>query len=243
MIEDLDTPDSQNILFASPTLSRRIIHRLQRGEHIDPFLSAEFRFLEQEFTAWENFFRFLGYALVRCDVAGESFFHLRPDSGQVRADRLGRGATFLGIFLAWHFLSQGIDGQDHVRGEDLADRVLGNFDFNLLVPVFLPIRGRGRKRTETEQNREKMLKAIRSALNELARYRFIELRPSLRADWKELRVFRLPGLQRFLEAGRAALLQQGNETRDPMEAVNSLWNSLAYDDAEPENNSHNEEDA
>ena len=212
-----------NVLFASPALSRRIIHSLQRGEHIDPFMGPEFRFLDRNQSDWEDFFAFLGYRLCRSDLGGESFFYLKPDSGMVKAERLSRGATFLGIFLAWHFVTEGVDGQESVPAADLAGRILSNFDFNMLVPVFLPVRGRGRQRAETEQNRDKMIDAIRTFLNELAHYRFVELRPSVRAEWRDLLVYRLPGLQRFLEVSRNALLHQGSEATDLLGVVRTLW--------------------
>lgn len=212
-----------NVLFASPALSRRIIHSLQRGEHIDPFMGPEFRFLDRNQSDWEDFFSFLGYRLCRSDLGGESFFYLKPDSGLVKAERLSRGATFLGIFLAWHFVTEGVDGQESVPAADLAGRILSNFDFNMLVPVFLPVRGRGRQRAETEQNRDRMIDAIRTFLNELARYRFVELRPSVRAEWRDLQVYRLPGLQRFLEISRNALLHQGSDAADLLGVVRTLW--------------------
>jgi chromosome partition protein MukE len=161
--------------------------------------------------------------LCRSDLGGESFFYLKPDSGLVKAERLSRGATFLGIFLAWHFVTEGVDGQESVPAADLAGRILSNFDFNMLVPVFLPVRGRGRQRAETEQNRDKMIDAIRTFLNELARYRFVELRPSVRTEWRDLQVYRLPGLQRFLEVSRNALLHQGSEATDLLGVVRTLW--------------------
>jgi hypothetical protein len=212
-----------NVLFASPSLSRRIIHSLQRGEHIDPFMGPEFRFLDRNQSDWEDFFRFLGYKLCRSELGGESFFYLKPDFGLVKAERLSRGATFLGIFLAWHFVTEGVDGQESVPATDLAGRILSNFDFNMLVPVFLPVRGRGRQRAETEQNRDRIIDAIRTFLNELARYRFVELRPSVRAEWRDLQVYRLPGLQRFLEVSRNALLHQGSDAADLLSVVRILW--------------------
>jgi hypothetical protein len=223
--------DGENVLFAAPALSRRIIHRLQRGEHIDPYLAAEFRFLDRNQTVWEDFFRFLGYVLRRSEMGGESFFYLAPDAGLVRAERLSRGATFVGIYLSWHFLTQGVDGLESVPAAELADRILAQFDFNMLTPVFLPQGGRGRQRAETERNRDKIIAAIRTALNELARYRFVELRPSVRAEWSELLVWRLPALQRFLEVSRAVLVQQGSPAGDPEQVLRSLWAGF---DAEPE---------
>ncbi|NCD25930.1 MAG: hypothetical protein EOL86_10140 [Deltaproteobacteria bacterium] len=225
--------DEGDVLMASPALSRRIIHRLQRGEHIDPFLAAEFRFLERHRSAWEGFFRFLGYFLCRGDMGGESFFYLKPDSGMVRSERLSRGATFMGIYLSWHFLTQGVDGLDSVPAAELAGLMLGQFDFNMLAPVFVPRTGRGRQRAETEQNRDKVLAAMKTALNELVRYRFVELRPSVRADWSELRIWRLPALQRFLEISRAVLVQQGASGGNPETVLRSLWAGFEAD-SEPD---------
>lgn len=223
---------TENVLMASPTLSRGIIHRLQRGEHIDPYLGREFRFLDRNQAAWEDFFCFLGYTLCRSDLGGESYFYVKPGTGQIRAERLSRGSTFVGIYLAWHFLTQGMEGLDSVAATELAGRILGQFDFNMLVPVFLPQKGRGRQRAETEQNRDKLLGAIRTALNDLARYRFVDLRPSPRTEWNELQIWRLPALQRFLEISRTALLQQGGEGGTPEAVLQSLWTGI---DSEPEN--------
>lgn len=217
------------ILLAAPSLSRRIIHRLQQGQHIDPYLGPEFRFLDRHQSQWTDFFEFLGYSLRRSDLGGESFFYLTSASGLVRPERLSRGATFLGIFLAWHFLTQGVDEQESVRATDLTERIMSNFDFNMLVPVFLPVRGRGRQRMETERSRNKMLEAMRKSINELEKYRFVELRPSLRAEWRDLLVYRLPGLQRFLDVSRTALLHQGQEETDILQVVRKLWSGLATD--------------
>lgn len=215
------------ILLAAPALSRRIFHRLQRGQHIDPYLGPEFRFLDRHQSQWTDFFEFLGYSLRRSDLGGESFFYLTSASGLVRPERLSRGATFLGIFLAWHFLTQGVGEQESVPAMDLAQRIMSNFDFNMLVPVFLPVRGRGRQRMETERSRERMVEAMRKFINELERYRFVELRPSLRAEWRDLLIYRLPGLQRFLEISRTALLHQGQEETNMLEVVRKLWSDLA----------------
>ena len=91
------------------------------------------------------------------------------------------------------------------------------------------MRGRGRQRMETERSRNKMLEAMRKSINELEKYRFVELRPSLRAEWRDLLVYRLPGLQRFLDVSRTALLHQGQEETDILQVVRKLWSGLATD--------------
>lgn len=198
------------VLWENEELSRRIIHRMQRGEHIDAFLPAEFRFLEEEGPAWEEFFRFLGYRLVRTTIGEETFFYLVSQTGQMQPARLGRGATFLGLFLSWHFLNQGIDGIEKVGAADIHALLRSTFDFNLLLTVFNPRGKHSRKKEESERQHLFLRDWMRTSLNELARYRFIEIKPSPRSDWGVLQLYRLPALQRFLEVGRD-LIQQGGE--------------------------------
>jgi hypothetical protein len=222
-------PDNPSyVLWENEELSRRIIHRMQRGEHIDAFLPTEFRFLEEEGPAWEELFRFLGYRLVRTTIGEETFYYLSSQTGHLQPGRLGRGATFLGLFLSWHFLNQGIDGIEKVGAAEVHGHLLSIFDFNWLVSVFNPRGKHLRKKEESERQHRFLRDWMRTALNELARYRFIEIKPSPRADWEILQVYRLPALQRFLEVGRD-LIQNGQESdgKDGFERrVQQLWGSV-----------------
>jgi hypothetical protein len=230
-------PDSPSaVLWESEELSRRIIHRMQRGEHIDAFLPTEFRFLEEEGPAWEEFFRFLGYRLVRTTIGEETFYYLLSQTGHLQPGRLGRGATFLGLFLSWHFLNQGIDGIEKVGAAEVHGQLLSTFDFNWLVTVFNPKGKRSRKKEESERQHLFLRDWMRTSLNELARYRFIEIKPSPRADWEILHIYRLPALQRFLEVGRD-LIQNGqdNSGKDGFETrIQQLWGSVEVVEEEGE---------
>ncbi|SMP39767.1 chromosome partition protein MukE [Desulfonatronum zhilinae] len=244
-----------SVLWENEDLSRRIIHRLQRGEHIDAFLPAEFRFLEEEGPAWEEFFRFLGYRLVRTTIGEETFAYLVSQTGHMQPGRLGRGATFLGLFLSWHFLNQGIDGIEKVGAAEIHDHLLSTFDFNLLLTVFNPRGKRSRKKEESERQHRFLRDWMRTSLNELARYRFIEIKPSPRADWGTVQLYRLPALQRFLEVGRD-LIQQGRDSSGKADCeaepedgfarrIRRIWGSLEVPEDEDgqELNQEGDEDA
>jgi len=224
------------VLWENEDLSRRIIHRMQRGEHIDAFLPAEFRFLEEEGPAWEEFFRFLGYRLVRTTIGEETFSYLVSQTGHMQPGRLGRGATFLGLFLSWHFLNQGIDGIEKVGAAEIHEHLLSTFDFNLLLTIFNPRGKHSRKKEESERQQRFLRDWMRTSLNELARYRFIEIKPSPRADWGTVQLYRLPALQRFLEVGRD-LIQQDRDFSGKVDPeaepedgfarrIQRLWGSL-----------------
>ncbi|MGM0760966.1 MAG: condensin complex protein MksE, partial [Thermodesulfobacteriota bacterium] len=107
MLEEYMNLDMQ-VLLENDNLSRRIIHRLQAGQNIDAHLIAEYRFLETHYDIWSSFFAFMGYRLQRAAQGGEAFYHLTSNSSRIKVASLRRGATFLGLFLAWHFMSSGI---------------------------------------------------------------------------------------------------------------------------------------
>jgi chromosome partition protein MukE len=211
-------------LWESESLSKNIVHRLLRGEHVDAYLSREFRFLEEEAPAFEELFRFLGYRLVCKTLGEEIFYYLESATGLLPEGALGRGATFLGLFLVWHFLGQGVAGIEKVGAPEIHERLLATFDFNMLMRVFHPQgRRKLRKRVESEQQHTMLRDWLRKGLRELDRYRFIELKPSPRA-WDSLFIYRLPALQRFLDVGRDILQSGDNSDEDTFEKrLTALW--------------------
>ncbi len=238
----LDNPSF--VLWENEELSRRIIHRMQRGEHIDAFLPTEFRYLEEEGPAWDEFFRFLGYRLVRTTISEETFYYLVSQTGHLQPARLSRGATFLGLYLSWHFLNQGIDGIEKVGAAEVHGHLLSSFDFNWLVTVFNPRGKHFRKKEESERQHRFLRDWMRTSLNELARYRFIEIKPSPRADWGMLQLYRLPALQRFLEVGRD-LIQHGQESGEDdgfERRIQQLWGSVEVAEDEGGQASEQEDD-
>ncbi|MFN2269091.1 MAG: hypothetical protein ABR542_07105 [Desulfonatronovibrio sp.] len=224
---DLD----MGIFLENDNLSRKIIHRLQSGQNIDAYLITEYRFLEEYYDNWASFFAFLGYRLERFSQGGEVFYYLKPVSSQVKMVSMRRGASFLGLFLCSHFLSSGIEGKDEVGASELVSRLENSFDFNQLIRVFNPQQGKTlRKRQQSSKQLEKLQGWIITNLRELHRFRFIELSPSVKADFERMKVLRLPGLTRFWEPARRSLDLEYDGRDDPGETIKALWTRIDWDE-------------
>ena len=242
MIHDTAGPSGpqsiDELLEYDETLARSILHRLQAGACLDAHLGVEFRYLEKYLELWRKLFGHFGYSLKQSELGGETFYYLNPMTATVATVRLSRGATFLGLYLAWHFLSQGMETMDILRVRELGDALVASFDFNMLVTVFNPVqKGKMRKRQESLKQHENLKGWLRTCLNELHRLRYCELGPNMRAGWDELKIYRLPGLQRFWDLARDALaLDQSPEQVDLAASVSRVWDRM-----EPEN--ENGEDA
>ncbi|MDZ7759159.1 MAG: hypothetical protein U5L00_02750 [Desulfovermiculus sp.] len=224
------------VLLANDSLARRIIHRLQSGQNIDSQLIGEYRFLESHYDTWSSFFDFLGYRLQRSAQGGEVFYHLAANSTRIKVTSLRRGATFLGLFLAWHFMSAGIEGKDEVQARELISRLENSFEFNQLIRVFNPQQNRAiRAKQQSARKMQQLTGWVLTSLRDLHRLRFIELYPSVNADFDKLRILRLPALIRFLEPARRSLdmAYAGNEDLDA--AIQSIWSSLDWEDDNEDN--------
>ena len=220
-------------------LARSLIHKLQAGACVDAHLGGEFSYLEMNLDLWRRFFTLLGYTLKQSELGGETFYFLEARSTSVSTVRLSRGATFLGLYLAWHFLSQGMESMDKIGARNVMDALRSSFDFNMLMTVFNPkSKGKMRKRQESRKQHENLQSWMRSCLNELHRQRSIELGPNMRAGWEELTIYRLPGLQRFWDLARDALvLDQSPEEVDLAATVTRVWERV-----EPEEDANGSED-
>jgi chromosome partition protein MukE len=240
MSEDQDLPTGpesiDQLLEHEEALAGSIVHRLQAGACLDTHLGGEFRYLELHLDLWRKLFRHLGYSLKQSELGGETFYFLEPLTAAVSTSRLSRGATFLGLYLAWHFLSQGMESMDRIPAGELGDALGASFDFNMLLTVFNPVqKGKKRKRQESLKQHENLKSWLRTGLNDLHRLRFVELGPNMRANWDELIIYRLPGLQRFWDLARDALaLDQSPEQVDLAASISRVWERV-----EPE---HEDED-
>lgn len=223
------------VLLENDNLSRRVIHRLQAGQNIDSQLIGEYRFLEEHYDNWCSFLAFLGYQLKRSSQAGEVFYYLEPNSSRIKVAAISRGATFLGLFLAWHFMSAGIEGKDQVQAREILSRLQNSFDFNQLVRVFNP-QQKGSKRTKQQSSKkvQQLTSWVLKDLRKLHRLRFIELYPSVNADTDKLRILRLPALIRFLEPARRSLDLEYQGQEDLEAAVQSIWSSIDWEEEEHE---------
>jgi chromosome partition protein MukE len=215
-------------------LARSIVHRLQAGACLDAYLGSEFRYLEMHLELWGKLFRLLGYSLKQNELGGETFYYLETRAAAVPSAQLSRGETFLGLYLAWHFMSQGMESMDTVAARELGEALLASFDFNMLLAVFNPVqKGRKRQRQETLKQHEQLKAWLRRCLNELHRLRFVQLGPNMRAGWDELKIYRLPGLQRFWDLARDALaLDQSPEQVDLAATVSRVWERVEPDQGE-----------
>lgn len=218
-----------------PERAQRVVQALIAGKHIDLYLVEEFRFLEDHPAAWEAFFTWMGYRLVRSELGGSPFYFLQPVSEGIPQSRLSRGATFLGLYLAWHFFSIGPGEADWIAAPDLFQRLLSSYDFNLLRTVFIRRMGPLSAMELSEDQVEKLRGYVRRELVELARYRSIELRPSVRASWEELLVYRLPALHRFWELALHMRARGGDESEASLDGViQEIWGSIESDADEEE---------
>jgi len=204
--------------------ARAIVHSLQAGCCLDDRCGGKFRYFELNLDLWREFFSFLGYKVITSEFGGETFYYLNSASSAVATVRLKRGATFMGLYLAWYFMSQGMESMDHVRALKVHETLYGSFDFNMLVAVFNPAQKGMKTRQEQKDQKNNLKKWIRSGLDDLHRIRCVELAPNMRARWENLEIYRLPGLQRFWELARYAMAgNQGPGDIDLKDIVAGLW--------------------
>jgi chromosome partition protein MukE len=207
-----DDGDAFRTLRDNPGPARKVIHSLLNGKHIDAYLAEEFRFLESYPMAWEEFFEWLGYRLKRSELGGSPFYFLAPATELAHQLRLSRGATFLGLYMAWHFFMRGPGEPDRIAPEEIFDRLVNSYPFHLLRSIFVRRTGVGAPAAAelSGDQAEKLRTYMRKELGELARYRFIDLRPNARAPWADLVVYRLPALYRFWELALRVRAGAGN---------------------------------
>ena len=210
------------VLLENPEESQRIIHALTLGKHVDPTMIDAFNFLQDHQSEWEQYFRWSGYRLryVKVGSLSESYYYLSANHEEIRTALLSRGGTTLGLILEAHFLEMAPGDQAAgVSARDLFEKLMGLYDFNTLCRVFQATR---RQKDLTEDNKLRLLHQVRKFLQELARYRFIELKPNKRSAWDQLRIYRLPALNRFLEIAELAYgRDDGGDIQSLVEE--SLW--------------------
>lgn len=220
--------DPMGLLWRNPGSAQKVAHSLLNGKHIDPYLAEEFRFIENHPAAWEEFFQWMGYRLKRSELGGSPFYYLEPRTELVSETRLSRGATFLGLYMAWHFFMQGPGEPERIDAEEIFRRLVTSYPFHFLRAVFV-------RRTATapsplelsEDQAEKLRGYMRKELAELARYRFIDVRPNARAAWPDLVVHRLPALYRFWELALHVRASVGNgREADIDQVVAQVWGSM-----------------
>ncbi len=223
--------------------ARAIVHKLQAGCCLDDRCGGIFRYFELNLELWREFFSFLGYRVMASELGGETFYYLYSATSEVSTLRLKRGATFMGLYLAWYFMSQGMESMDHVRARKVHETLYGSFDFNMLVAVFNPVQKGMKTRQEQKEQKNNLKKWMRSGLDDLHRIRCIELVPNMRAKWENLEIYRLPGLQRFWELARYAMADtQGPGDVDLEKIATELWGSTENGEEHGEESLTGEED-
>lgn len=223
--------------------ARAIVHKLQAGCCLDDRCGGIFRYFELNLDLWREFFSFLGYRVMASEFGGETFYYLQSASSAVSTVRLKRGATFMGLYLAWYFMSQGMESMDHVRARKVHETLYGSFDFNMLVAVFNPVQKGMKTRQEQKEQKNNLKKWMRSGLEDLHRIRCIELAPNMRAGWESLEIYRLPGLQRFWELARYALAESKRPGDVNLEEIAAgLWGGAESDGEYEEESASGEDD-
>jgi chromosome partition protein MukE len=234
----LTSEDSFQVLRTNSASAQKVIHCLLHGKHIDPYLAEEFRFIESYPAAWEEFFSWLGYKLIKSELGGSSFYYLHPATEHASEQRLSRGATFLGLYLAWRFFMQGPGEPDRIAPEEIFQRLVSSYPFHYLRTIFVRKMGNLCQMELSEDQAEKLRGYIRRELGELARYRFIDLRPNSRANWEDLIAHRLPALYRFWELAlhvRARGGGNGNGGHATIEeVVAEVWGNVESEPDEDE---------
>lgn len=225
-----------HVLWRNPSSARRVVHPLINGKHIDHHMAEEFRFLESHPTVWEVFFGWLGYKLRRSELGGSPFYYLEGRTELMHETRLSRGATFLGLYLAWHFFIQGPGEPDRISPEEIFRRLLNSYPFPLLRSIFTRRTTAGAGTMElTQDQAEKLQSFLRRDISELARYRFIDVKPNIRAAWEDLVILRLPALYRFWELALHVRTSRAHPNESTIEdVVAEVWGSVEADPDEDE---------
>lgn len=229
--------DAMQILWHNPEAAQRVIHALLKGKHIDLYLTEEFHFLENHATLWERFFHWLGYQIKRSELGGSPFFYLQPATDLASQARLSRGATFLGLYLAWHFFMQGPGEAEKISSEEVFGRLVSSYPFHSLRSIFLRKSANAAPLELSEDQAEKLRGYIKRELGELARYRFIDLKPNPRAAWQDLVIYRLPALYRFWELAlhvRTVADHDPEAEADIDQVIKQVWGSMEIEAEEDE---------
>jgi len=227
------------ILCSNAVKTREIVQAMLFGKHIDPYISEMFHFLELYQESWEKFFNLLGYRLIRKELGATPFYYLSAGSSDMRMERLSQGSTFLGLFMARHFFTQGPGSGDHVSAEEIFRLLINTYSYARLRRVFFKATGSVSSLELSEDQAERFKSQLKSELNRLARYRFVDLLPGSRAPFADLLVYRLPALHRFWE-----LALQLSETEDGLpdmeELVARFWGSGESNESESESEDEGE---
>ncbi|MGD9505093.1 MAG: hypothetical protein AB7W37_09275 [Syntrophobacteraceae bacterium] len=219
----------------NPGSAQKVVHALLNGKHIDSFLAEEFRFLEDHPVAWERFFDWMGYRLKKSELGGSLFFFLEPATDIPAQSRLSRGATFLGLYLAWRFFMQGPGEADRVGVEEIFQRLVSSYPFPLLRTIFVRRMGGLNPLELSEDQAEKLRGYMRRELGDLAKYRFIDVRPNIRAAWEDLAIHRLPALHRFWDLALHVRASGGDGRElDIDEVVAEVWGRVEPEGEEDE---------
>jgi chromosome partition protein MukE len=138
-------------------------------------------------------------------------------------------------------LSSGIEGKDEVLARDILSRLENSFEFSQLVKVFNPQQKKFMKNRQQSNRQMQQLKGwVLTSLRELHRLRFVELYPSVNADFERLRIMRLPGLIRFLEPAKRSLDLEYDGQKDLDTAIKSIWTSIDWDENNEEYHAEND---
>jgi hypothetical protein len=230
--------DCFEVLSSNAVRTREIVQTMLFGKHIDPHVSEMFHFLESYQESWEKFFNLLGYQLVRKELGATPFYYLSAGSSEIRMEKLSQGSTFLGLFLARHFFTQGPGGGNRISAEEVFRLLINTYSFPRLRPLFFKTTGATSSLELSEDQAERFKVQLKSELNRLARYRFVDLLPGSRTPFGDLLIHRLPALHRFWELA-LQLSDTGDGLPDMEELAARFWGSGAS--SEPDNESSDEE--
>jgi hypothetical protein len=227
------------VLCSNAARTREIAQALLFGKHIDPHVSEMFHFLESYQESWERLFNLLGYQLIRKELGATPFYYLSAGSSDLRREKLSQGGTFLGLFLARYFFTQGPGSGDHVSAEEIFRLLTNTYSYARLRPVFFKTAGSASSLELSEDQADRFKAQLKSDLNRLARYRFLDLSPGSRAPFADLLVYRLPALHRFWELA-LQLSETGDGLPDMEELVARFWGSGESSEPESENDDEGE---
>lgn len=227
--------DKFGALWVNPEATQTVVRDLLAGKHIDQTLAESFLFLEKYQSDWTEFFGYLGYRLQHGEFGTVPFYYLSleaPGKKSTLQCNLSRESTFLGFYLVLHFMKLP-PGNDTITGMELLDRLIQTYSFSKLRSVFY---GKSKFQGQvTETQTEKIKKKIANALEELWKFRFVEVEPGPRSPFETLLIKALPAIARFIEIAQRSL--QNDEKEDDFEILMS-----AYLGAEPNENMEDQGD-
>lgn len=227
------------VLWANPDATRVIVSDLLSGKHIDQTLAEtaeSFLFLEKYQSDWAEFFDHIGYRLQHGESGAMPFYYLSLDTSgkknNMLQSNLSRSSTFIGFYLVLHFMELPPD-KDTIMAKELWEGLIDAYSFPKLRAVFF--RQSKLQDQVTETQTEKIKRRIAKALEDLWRFRFIEVNPGPRSPFETLKIKALPALSRFFEIA-AQSLQNGEEESD----LDMLMS--AYLGAEPDDDTEDQGD-